>query len=84
MPIKQRLQLLSVDQDEKCFACGKIFRPGKPQQLVNVALEDQNVFVGPECYKYIKASGNKGWQPMRKGKAFGPRLYLMQFKRKGK
>jgi hypothetical protein len=82
MAIIDRLKILAVSQDDKCFACGKIFRSNKTKHLVNVAHEDQDVFVGPECYKRISAAGKTGWQPIKKGKAFGPRLYLMQFKTK--
>lgn len=51
---------LAADQDEKCWACDKPFR-GSPRHLVKVKNEDQQVFVGPNCYRKIKAAGKSGW-----------------------
>ncbi len=62
-----------MDQDEKCFACGKAFRKA-PRKLVNVAHEDQNVFVGPECYARVMSAGAKGYMPSKGG----PVLYLIE------
>jgi hypothetical protein len=79
MSVARRLEIFALDQDEKCFACDKPF--GKqPSRLVNVAHEDQDVYVGPDCYKRIKAAGKRGYQPMKNGKPFGPRLFTMEHK----
>jgi hypothetical protein len=60
---------------ECCFACGRVL--GKKPAMVDT-LEDQTVFVGSECFKYIKAAGNAGWRPP----LGGPRLYLLTDKRR--
>ena len=77
MAITQRIEkLFATDEHEKCFACGKPL--GRQPALVNVNREDQNVYVGRECFKCIQAAGAQGWQPFSKGKPRGPRLYLLQ------
>lgn len=53
----------------KCFACGRLLRPGR---VVNADTHDaQVVIVGPECYRKIKAAGREGYQPPQGG----PRLF---------
>jgi hypothetical protein len=52
---------------DKCFACD---RPLKGKHLVDTR-DDQTVFVGPDCFKRVKAAGDAGWQPPKGG----PRLY---------
>jgi hypothetical protein len=44
---------------DKCFACD---RPLKGKHLVDTR-DDQTVFVGPDCFKRVKAAGDAGWQP---------------------
>ena len=44
---------------EQCFACGK--KLGKNPKVVDTR-DDQKVFVGSECYKEIKKTGENGWQ----------------------
>lgn len=58
-----------MDQDDKCFACGKAFRDGK--KLLADTREDQKVFVGSACMKKIIRAGEAGYQPP----LGGPRLY---------
>jgi hypothetical protein len=59
---------------EKCFACGKILS-GKTYVVIT---EDggQLPWVGPDCYKQVKAAGDKGWVPTRQHGKSGPRLFL--------
>lgn len=59
---------------ERCFACGKILT-GKPRVVIT---EDgaQLPWVGPDCFKHVKAAGDAGWQPMDKRGKRGPRLFL--------
>jgi hypothetical protein len=45
-----------VDQDDKCWQCGKPFRGGR-RILVQMVNEDQSVFVGPACAKVIAKRG---------------------------
>lgn len=59
-----------MDQDNKCFACGR--KMPKSRRLVNVAREDQNVFVGPDCFQRVIDAGDAGYQPPRGG----PILYV--------
>lgn len=54
----------------RCFACDRML--GHNPHLVDTR-DAQTVFVGSECFKLIKAAGNKGWQPPKGG----PRLYLL-------
>lgn len=56
-------------EDERCFACGK--KLGKRKAHGAHTDDEQNVFVGSECYKLILAAGRKGYQPKRGG----PRLF---------
>jgi hypothetical protein len=53
---------------DKCFACGK--RLGKNPALVDTR-DGQQVFVGRECYKLVKAAGEAGYRYPGPG----PRLY---------
>ena len=57
-----------------CFACGR--KLGKSPKLADTR-DDQIVQVGNECYKLIKAAGNRGYQPPRGG----PRLFLLKSER---
>lgn len=54
----------------KCFACDR--KLGKNPRLVDTR-DCQTVYVGSECYKLIKASGEVGYQPSKGG----PRLWLI-------
>ena len=47
-----------MDQDDKCWQCGKPFRGGR-KILVRMTDpgEDQSVFVGPTCAKLITRRG---------------------------
>jgi hypothetical protein len=60
---------------ERCYACGLMMSEKRPLRLVNVAREEQNVEVGPECFKKVQAGGSDGWQPPKGG----PRLYPVEF-----
>ena len=53
---------------KKCFVCGR--RLGKNPCRVDT-LEDQWVFIGSECYRFVKSAGETGYQPPKGG----PRLY---------
>jgi hypothetical protein len=55
----------------KCFACDKPMRSG--QYAVADTRDDQLVWVGPDCLRKIKASGENGYQPPMGG----PRLWLV-------
>lgn len=67
-----------MDQDEKCYACGKPIPKKRQPLIVNVALDDQNVYVGPDCYRRIVKAGDDGYQPTRKAQPFGPKLYSLE------
>jgi hypothetical protein len=54
----------------RCFACNK--KLGTNPALVDTR-DSQVVYVGSECFKRIKASGEAGYQPPN----IGPRLYLL-------
>jgi ribosome-binding protein aMBF1 (putative translation factor) len=56
------------EQREVCFACGRDIS-GKPHEVITA--DDLRVYVGPDCYRNIRASGMKGFQPP----SGGPRLY---------
>ena len=49
-----------MKEKERCFACGKAL--GRKPKLVSTR-DDQNVYVGSECYKKIKAKGAEGYRP---------------------
>lgn len=53
----------------KCFACDRALR--RPH-LVR-CIDEQTVFVGPECFRRISASGKTGYQPP----LGGPRLFCI-------
>jgi hypothetical protein len=55
--------------NKRCFACDK--KLGKNPALADTR-DDQLVFVGTECYKYIKAAGELGYQPPKGG----PKLWV--------
>jgi len=54
----------------KCFACD---RPMKSRKFLIDTRDDQDAFVGPECFKHIVKAGETGYQPP----LGGPRLYLL-------
>lgn len=56
-----------LNQDDKCFCCGKPFR-GSAKHLVDCG-DDQLVFVGPDCYRHIVSVGCGGYQHPRGGGA---------------
>lgn len=64
-----------TDQDEKCYACGRAFRPNTHGRIVfhgeALTIDGQRQFVGADCMKKIIAAGGDGYQPPRGG----PRLY---------
>jgi hypothetical protein len=55
--------------DDKCFACDKKLKAGK-EKMVETS-DGQTVYVGSECYRRIKVTGPKGYQPPKGG----PRLF---------
>lgn len=61
---------------DRCFACGR--KLGSTKLIEADTLEDQRVFVGPECAKHIRTAGDRGWQPPRGG----PRLYPLSDERR--
>lgn len=54
---------------DRCFACDKPL--GKTYRVT--CSDDQQPFVGRECFRHIKAAGSEGWQPPKGG----PRLYML-------
>jgi hypothetical protein len=70
-----------MDQDDKCFACGKPFKKtnGKTstRKFIVGCADEQTVYVGIDCFDHIVAAGAIGYQPVRKGKPCGPRLYTL-------
>ncbi len=59
-----------LGQDDKCFCCGKPFS-GRVRHLADTG-EDQVVFVGSDCARFIAAACNDGY---RRPKQAGPALY---------
>lgn len=53
----------------KCFACNRLI---KQRRFLVRCADEQTVFIGPECFKRVKASSN-GYQPS----LGGPRLFLI-------
>lgn len=54
----------------KCFACD---RKLGSNPFVADTRDSQFVYVGSECFKYIKTAGDDGYQPPKGG----PRLFLI-------
>lgn len=54
----------------KCYACDKKLRT----HCLVMTSDKQVVYVGPDCFKRIKESGKKGFQPLMGG----PRLFLVE------
>ncbi len=56
---------------EPCYSCGK---PMKSERFTVYTADDggQIQYVGPECFRKIKAAGSAGFQPP----LGGPRLYI--------
>lgn len=64
-----------MDQDEKCFACGKRLSKNKlGQHLADTRDGQTNLPVGSDCYKKIISAGELGYQPPKGG----PRLYWIK------
>ena len=61
----------------RCYACNR--KLGKSPKLVTCE-DEQDVYVGSECYKYIVVGAAQGYQPP----LGGPRLYLFEYDPKGK
>ena len=55
----------------RCFACDR--KLGKNPAVVTCS-DEQDVFVGSECYKDILAAGKDGWVPP----SGGPRLFTLK------
>lgn len=55
---------------DKCFACGK--KLGKRGGFLVDTRDDQEAFVGPECFKHVQAAGKEGYQPPKGGPRFWP------------
>lgn len=53
---------------QRCFACDR--KLGKKPKLVSTR-DNQDVYLGSECFKLIVKAGNLGWQPPKGG----PKLY---------
>ena len=49
---------------DKCFACDKIL---KENYFIVETDDGSSVYVGSECYKKIKKSKDKGYQPKKGG-----------------
>lgn len=58
------------DARERCFACGKPL--GANPKLIDTR-DGQTAYVGSECWKFVAAAGDSGYQPPRGG----PKLYPM-------
>lgn len=54
----------------RCYACDR--KLGANPYVADTR-DDQFVYVGSECFKYIRQSGEMGYQPPKGG----PRLYLI-------
>lgn len=46
-----------MDQDSKCYQCGKAFRKDERRVLVRMLTEDQSVYVGSGCARKIAKRG---------------------------
>lgn len=56
----------------KCYACDRKLDENAWQAKTS---DNQEVYVGSECFKHIKKAGQLGYQPPKGG----PRLYLAEF-----
>lgn len=67
---------LASDSKTLCYACDRpLKRNGDELEAYRVDTRDhQTVFVGPECFRKIKAAGDAGYQPP----LGGPKLYLLR------
>lgn len=59
---------------DRCFACSR--KLPKAGAHVVACIDDQTVYLGPECFKHVKRSGIEGYQPPKGG----PRLYTIEAK----
>jgi hypothetical protein len=59
----------------RCYSCDRKLDENSRIYCVNVALEDQDVYVGSECFRKIKKAGAAGYQPPKGG----PKLFLLCF-----
>ena len=57
-----------MPNQERCFACD---RPITGTPRLADTRDDQIVYVGPDCYRQIVATGEDGYQPAKGG----PKLY---------
>ena len=46
-----------MDQDSKCYQCGKAFKNDERRVLVRMTTEDQTVYVGASCARKIAKRG---------------------------
>lgn len=61
----------------RCFVCNR--KLGKNPATVTCE-DEQDVFVGQECYKLIENAGVEGYlRPADKDGIRGPRLFLLKF-----
>ena len=68
-----------MDQDDKCFACGRGFRRNSYGRIVfhpmAITIDGQRIFVGHDCHRKIAIAGSHGYQPPRGG----PRLWTEMY-----
>jgi hypothetical protein len=57
------------DTNGQCFACSKQFGVKQPREVYTS--DPQMQWVGPECFRKVKAAGKAGYQPP----LGGPRLF---------
>lgn len=68
-----------MEQDDKCYCCGKGFRNKQNRYLARTDDGAQTVYVGPDCHEKIVKAGAKGYQPMKRGKPWGCRMFDLQY-----
>ena len=77
-----RFQPEESEPQRCCFVCNR--KLGKRPALVTCE-DEQDVYVGRECFKLIRAAGAQGYLPKAdKNGITGPRLFLLEFDPKGK
>lgn len=63
-----RLSADSASPLDRCFACDK---PLRNRAFLATCADEQTVYVGPDCFAYIRSAGRDGYQPP----LGGPKLF---------
>lgn len=75
---------MTWNTENRCFACNRVM--GKKEPKLVTCQDEQDVYVGSECFKLIQAAGPLGYLPKASPDSptlTGPRLFLLEFDPKG-